>query len=156
MRAQWKSLLSTWAFELPALPNQSAKQLTQCDNMKEPLNKISGGVIEVLGVVSHCFNLSWRSSYLYLIVGREAHQLLLWHLPERKVWKQTENFSCSSSQALCLSQNSIDFSANVIDSFEYCWGGGAHRVWLMHAHVCVFVCVWMCLLADGCQLSYSM
>lgn len=115
--------LSARAFELSSL-SESKRNLAQHDNARGATERNRQWSPQVSGVVSHRFNLSRRPTYL---ISTDAwdEELINFYCDicrRGKCGNKTEKkkFSCSSSQALCLCQNSIDFSADFIDSLEYC------------------------------------
>lgn len=88
--------------------------------MKESLNEIDSGVLKS----QVWFHIALTSADAPPTDMRDDEKLINFYcdICQRGKCgnKQKKSFSCSSSQAFCLCQYSIDFSADFIDSLEYC------------------------------------
>lgn len=141
--------LGFWTAKTPKSKCETANTASQHEGATEWNQRWSA---QRLGAVSHCFNLSWRSSYLYLINSRTRSSSTFTVTSARE-----ESVKANRKLQLLLLPGLLFLSELhwfFCQRYRQLWillGGGAHRVWPMHAHVCVFACVCMCLLADGCH-----
>lgn len=107
--------LGFWTVKTP----KSKCDLTQHHNLKEQLNEIDSGVLKSQ-VWFHIVLTSASTSAISSRQTRSSSTFTVTSAREESVETNGKKFSCSSSQAFCFCQNSIDFSADFIGSFGYC------------------------------------